>query len=1399
MEEPSPAKSPTKISDSDADMGTPVDAKKARRLKMQAKKEEEERIKQEEINALRKKMQERHAKAVERKKKKEEEVRRKKKEQQEKVKAKKKAVQEKKRIRLKEKKMKIKQVKKEREKKKKEEKRKKQKLEKELEHRMKLARQMLELEKKEGRRGSLDRADGSGTVTPGDSALDALRLELMREADLDNKRLDEERAAKAAMDQKLLARIQKEHEERLIRQHAQREAKVRKALMDKRLNKLQREVDKASREHKKFQEIVKSTQQALAAAQERSDKIKSDIEKGVPASVTVSTAPKGRGGGKEGKAAKLGPRPTSVRSLELKDELVGDTLFVWDFLRAFHRPLSLSPFPVDEFIKALEEEDTDTVMVAEACMALLRFLLDDVRVQEGVTAQQKAKKTRREDDPQFNAFSPNPSPQAINALTWGAAIRVVLMGSSFYKDMEEAEALPPLLKDAFSRLETSNPFRELPMDCKLAVLRFACDAVYGAERMTSILQDNMTKKLEILSRQRADDIEYRKKMREQQQKLRAEAIERLNKQKEEDWHKRKQEAKKQQEAMKAWLTQPKVEKKGDEQDGNSKQDDSKTEENEKKMTKQDSPKQGEPKSKEKKPDDDQNEGEGEKQVLLSAKKNGGKAPPGEPMPENKDDSKESDKKEEKNKSKSEEKSEGSPPKNKKSKGKKQKGNKNAEKKEEEFGDEPPAFTHNSVEVNQMIEHLRELQACGSEGGVEVHFKQHAEISPEVVKMEEVKEEEPKSKEELSAMTRTAKNAYLKRQKRLAWEKQNKERAYNKKLEQKEELDDARNTLIKCFKKHDLYELDDALAYGQKVGLEGTNEDGSRWMTFEMKKGYGVLEMLREKQKRAKQVEKFQKEIDDCLIRTECLGEDSSGKKYWLFANDVRLFIEETKTPSFNLEEEDIDNWLDSFQDVSWTYFDLMSQILALIRSLDRTDLREKKLREALMERWNISEKEADDWVEWRTEGNEYIGRRVRRLFKVGNRNNFVHGIITGWLSAAENEGLELWHVNHEDGDEEDLDQKELHEAIKAMEEEEEKSKQPVTEMEVDEKPKEEPKRPSSPKRRSGRAAAQAAKKAISATEAVDSSKEKDPKADQLPKHRRYVNNLNKDGPRDEDDFGLEALRHQFCSVEGQMRQKLQDLDCPWVSRRNNGRMAWLKVVKDENSGVKELSEALIELEDVIHGLQEAEDVVGDEEKHIKLEDNGWLFEKKSHKWIGRRVRRFFNKEPTDGTITAYLPTKAKDDIELWHVEHDDEDEEDLGDKEVKKAMAAFDDDLGAEAEEDSDSDDDGGSEAGDKEEEEESEEEEEEESEEEEEEESTFGSGKTLWPTWGYRHGWIKAVQECEAISVLALALNSLLDVSVEFGAAEDFSTQRKTRRANKWQKAKKHPKKKTKARPRKR
>jgi hypothetical protein len=57
---------------------------------------------------------------------------------------------------------------------------------------------------------------------------------------------------------------------------------------------------------------------------------------------------------------------------------------------------------------------------------------------------------------------------------------------------------------------------------------------------------------------------------------------------------------------------------------------------------------------------------------------------------------------------------------------------------------------------------------------------------------------------------------------------------------------------------------------------------------------------------------------------------------------------------------------------------------------------------------------------------------------------------------------------------------------------------------------------------------------------------------------------------------------------------------------------------------------------------------------------GWLYAPVYSNYIGMRIRRFFKGfGASDGVIDSYLPAELNDGIPLWHVLHDDNDDEDL--------------------------------------------------------------------------------------------------------------------------------------------
>ena len=74
----------------------------------------------------------------------------------------------------------------------------------------------------------------------------------------------------------------------------------------------------------------------------------------------------------------------------------------------------------------------------------------------------------------------------------------------------------------------------------------------------------------------------------------------------------------------------------------------------------------------------------------------------------------------------------------------------------------------------------------------------------------------------------------------------------------------------------------------------------------------------------------------------------------------------------------------------------------------------------------------DDNFQFKSEG-PHVGMKV--LLTHRTRNGFLRtpGKVEGYLAAASNEGMALWHVRHDDGDEEDLEEHEVEACLEAFE------------------------------------------------------------------------------------------------------------------------------------------------------------------------------------------------------------------------------------------------------------------------------------------------------------------------------------------------------------------------------
>ena len=75
--------------------------------------------------------------------------------------------------------------------------------------------------------------------------------------------------------------------------------------------------------------------------------------------------------------------------------------------------------------------------------------------------------------------------------------------------------------------------------------------------------------------------------------------------------------------------------------------------------------------------------------------------------------------------------------------------------------------------------------------------------------------------------------------------------------------------------------------------------------------------------------------------------------------------------------------------------------------------------------------------EWLNHGHKWIGRFIRRhlhdsISRIGNAVGAINGMVVAWLPEGKHPSeMALWHVIHEDGDEEDLDAREVQNAVDA--------------------------------------------------------------------------------------------------------------------------------------------------------------------------------------------------------------------------------------------------------------------------------------------------------------------------------------------------------------------------------
>lgn len=249
--------------------------------------------------------------------------------------------------------------------------------------------------------------------------------------------------------------------------------------------------------------------------------------------------------------------------------------------------------------------------------------------------------------------------------------------------------------------------------------------------------------------------------------------------------------------------------------------------------------------------------------------------------------------------------------------------------------------------------------------------------------------------------------------------------------------------------------------------------------------------------------------------------------------------------------------------------------------------------------------------EWCNKGHRWMGATVRREY---GANGYNVGTITKWMPPGEDNPEEeeaLWHVVFDDGDEEDLDEAEVEEAIRLFEEKGNKS------VAVKRKKQE----------------------------------REDTNLVWKKKGHEWI------GSTVRVDFGDDGFSN--CKV------------IKWAE--NKGKKGALWCVVDEDQEEHNLNKE--QMEDGIERFAEHEEFGSEDEESGAEEGVAIDWHHTGHPWLNRFVMRDYGETGTNqGTITKWVPADPEnpdEDPALWHVVFQDGDEEDLEQEEVEEALELY--------------------------------------------------------------------------------------------------------------------------------
>ena len=257
---------------------------------------------------------------------------------------------------------------------------------------------------------------------------------------------------------------------------------------------------------------------------------------------------------------------------------------------------------------------------------------------------------------------------------------------------------------------------------------------------------------------------------------------------------------------------------------------------------------------------------------------------------------------------------------------------------------------------------------------------------------------------------------------------------------------------------DLVALAEGIKLGRASRMEGKTR-GALWRFPELSAALTLHAELIERQKAEAALRDRRARLAECPVRHEALGRDRWRRRYWWFPSEPsRLYIEtpadadavakEKSTESSGKRARGKVSWSSKKGKASasskavpptavgsrWHYYRSRHELHQLVSSLDERGIREGALRRALQQEMgtmlnDFSAERVPLFAEqaW-LEAGPHVGARIRQYFAGVGASE---GTVVGYL-PPDGADMALWHILHDDGDQEDLEESELEEAMRRV-------------------------------------------------------------------------------------------------------------------------------------------------------------------------------------------------------------------------------------------------------------------------------------------------------------------------------------------------------------------------------